>query len=107
MSGPKSLIIIDAATEIPAAAFRMDEVGDGILAAAIVGRAGYGKREDQHGYVALVHLVGPVIETDPYAWPNLTMTVAHRWLIEHYDEHPDGGALDVEQMRLEMVAGLA
>lgn len=116
----KALLILDAATEVPALAFRLDEAtiqasfdphvihGAGMLTAGILSRAGFGRTDqDHHGYVCLIRADGSSFraEVDPFAWDDLTMTCAHRWLIDHLEEHPPGGALDVEPMRLAMVTG--
>ena len=113
----KALLILDAATEVPALAFRLDEpsatpdqdiFGSDPLAESIIRRAGFGRaRSDHRGYVVLIRADGACFraEFDPFAWDNLTMTAAHRWLVDHLEEHPAGGALDVESMRLAMVAG--
>ncbi len=119
----RALLIIDAATEIPALAFRMDEptigaatephsgvaaAAGGMLTAGILARAGYGRTlPDHHRYVCLIRADGPSFraEVDPYAWDDLAMTCAHRWLVDHIDEHPPGGALNVEPLRHELVRG--
>jgi hypothetical protein len=116
----RALLILDAATEIPAIAFRMDEAtlhaasgphavhGAGMLTSGILARGGFGRSDiDHHGYVCLIRADGASFraEVDPFAWGDLTMTCAHRWLVEHLEEHPAGGALDVEPMRLELVRG--
>ncbi|MGE0025686.1 MAG: hypothetical protein AB7O78_01605 [Thermoleophilia bacterium] len=101
----KSILIVDAATEIPATAFRLDEpAAHHYLAAAVISRAGYGlRKDDQRGHVALISWVGPRVETDPFAWSDLTLRCAHLRLLEDFDSVPDGGALDVERMRLALI----
>jgi hypothetical protein len=120
----RALLILDAATEIPALAFRMDEptsdairdphpglttAAGGMLTAGVLARGGFGRTDaDHHRYVCLIRANGDQsfrAEVDPYKWDDLTMTCAHRWLLDHLEEHPPGGALDVEPLRLEMVRG--
>lgn len=119
----KSLLIRDAATLVPAIAFRMDEpatlarfepgrereaIQRAWLAEWIATRGGFGRTsEDHHRYVVLIRADGPSFraEIDPLAWDDLTMTCAHQWLLEHLEEHPAGGALDVEPMREQLVRG--
>lgn len=96
-------MVIDASTEIPAAAFRPSELASG-LGGAIVARAGFGRTlADQSSYVVLIDLNRMEAQSDPYRWSDWTMRAAHLWLAEHLEEHPHGGALDVEAMRLAIV----
>lgn len=98
----KAFLIIDAATEISAAAFRLDDLSEG-MGEHILRRAGYGRTaEDQGSYVALVRLHDIRIETDPFRWDDPTMRAAHMWLLANYERHPHGGALDVEELRLSL-----
>lgn len=121
----KALLIRDAATLVPALAFRMDEpataarfapgdedaaIRHAWLAEAIAARGGFGRTSaDHHGYVVLVRADGPSFraECDPFRWDDLTMVCAHRWLLEHLEDHPAGGALDVEPLREQLVSGRA
>lgn len=94
----KTVEIRDAATFIPALAIKPAyprTEGDRYL----FDRAGYGCETEDHGrYVILMRLAGgnDKATCDPYDWDTRTMQVAHRWLIEHWDEHESGGVVDVE-----------
>ena len=111
----KALVIVDAATRVPAIAFRMSEptnqqsdVNARARVAAILERGGFGASPAAHqGYVVLLRAVGPAFraEWNAFAWDDLTMTCAHRWLEDHLEEHPAGDELDVEAMRLALVRG--
>lgn len=72
------------------------------LAISISGADGYLARRAGFGdttCVLLVNLAKCEAHWDPYGW-NLragrTMRAAHLWLWEHWDEHQDGGVIDVE-----------
>lgn len=101
----KTFLILDAATEIPATAFRLDEPAEHhYLAAAVINRAGFGlRKEDQRGHVALIAWEGMQVETDPFAWSNLTLRCAHLRLMEDFESVADGSSLDVEGMRLALI----
>lgn len=97
----KALHILDSMTDIRAVAFRMGEAAVGNEAArATISEAGFGQRlEDQDSYVILTQLSPLRSEHDPFEWPNATLTAAHLWLIEHFDELPNGGSIDAEPLR--------
>ena len=88
MSRFKFIEIRDAGTFIPALAFSISRE-DGYLAR----RAGFG---DQLIY--LVKIGQQQCAYDPYNWPgsSRTMTVAHGWITQHWDEIVDGQVVDVE-----------
>lgn len=97
---PKLIRVIDSMTEISACAFRLSDVeGDPAIAA----RAGFGAtREQQRHFVFLVRLDGAAAY-DPFAWGDATMTAAHVWLVDHFDDLPPGGTLDAEPLRLALI----
>lgn len=84
----KFLEIRDAATFIPALAVRISRE-DGYLAR----RAGFGPP-----CVYLIKLAIEQCACDPYSWGSgsRTMTVAHEYIQEHWDELRDGQVVDVE-----------
>lgn len=82
----KFVEIRDKGTFVPALAIRL--AGDDHYLAR---RAGYGSP-----LVILVLLSTMKCAYDPYAWGGRTYPVAHHWLQEHFDEHEDGGVVDVE-----------
>jgi hypothetical protein len=93
----KTFEIRDAATFIPALAIKLEPgcEADGYLLA----RAGYGGTpEKQSSYVLLAKLdgAGGPLNYDRYSWPNRTMRVAHRHIIDNFDELEPGAVIDVE-----------
>jgi hypothetical protein len=89
-------------THIAAVAFRVSEAERSVAA-----RAGFGPApEDHERYVILVRLSDMVANWDPHRWGDGTMTAAHLWLLDHYEELIDGADLDVEPLRLALF-GLA
>lgn len=84
----KFIEIRDSGTFIPALAVQISR-GDGYLA----GRAGFGDP-----CVLLVHLTGNRCACDPFGWDGTgrTMTVAHQWIEQHWQELNDGAVVDVE-----------
>jgi hypothetical protein len=95
----KTFEIRDAGTFIPVLAIKLSPgcEPDRFL----LGRAGYGIRpEKQAEYVMLCKIDGGegFSTCDPYAWPGgaRTFPVAHRYIIEHFDEMESGAVVDVE-----------
>jgi hypothetical protein len=89
MTSPSKFIEIrDAGTFIPALAIPISRE-DGYLAR----RAGFGDR-----CIYLIKLNMEMCAYDPYSWTGgaRTMTVAHEWIREHWDEITDGQVVDVE-----------
>jgi hypothetical protein len=83
----KQLEIRDTGTFIPALAIHV--VGeDGYL----LRRAGYG----ENPCVILVNLSTMQCNYDPYDWPNRTMGVSHKAILETWDSWKDGDVVDVE-----------
>lgn len=84
----KFIEIRDAGTFIPALAVRISRE-DGYLAR----RAGFGDP-----CVYLIHLNGQRCAYDPHDWSSgaRTMTVAHLYIEEHWNELRDGQVVDVE-----------
>ena len=99
-------LIHDAATEVAAAAFRLSEGSHG-LGSAILQRAGYGSEPTTHdSYIVLVRLHDNFeAQRDPFEWRDATMRTAHLYLLEHFDEVPHGGTLEVEELRLRTTTG--
>ena len=93
----KWIEIRDAGTFIPAIAMRQAYPfleADRYLAA----RAGYGTDFDgQRGYVWLTYVENCMTHWDPNKWPGggRTMSTAHRYLIENWDEVDSGAVVDV------------
>jgi len=48
--------------------------------------------------IILMRLNDQEAHSDPYDWKGgaRTMPAAHEWLLQHFDEIPDGGVLDIE-----------
>ena len=85
----KQVEVRDRGTTIPALAVRVSG-GDG----PILRRAGFGSP-----LVILIHLEANRCTWDPYdgTWTGArTMHVAHLWLQENFDQHQNGGVVDVE-----------
>ena len=47
-------------------------------------------------HVILVRIGNQMSQADPYAWGNRTMTTAHLYILEHFDELKSGDVVDVE-----------
>lgn len=84
----KTVEIRDRATLIPAIAMLIRGGSEDRL----LWRAGFGPEP----CVLLVHISDGQANYDAFNWPNRTMREAHRWLNEHWEEHSDGGVVDVE-----------
>lgn len=82
----KLLEIRDRATFIPALAIQVSG-DDGYL----MRRAGF-----KSPMVYLVALATERACYDPYNWGNRTMSNAHHYIAEHFDELRDGDVIDVE-----------
>jgi hypothetical protein len=87
----KRVEIRDRATFIPAVALCVT----GGPFDRLLWRAGFGERP----CVILIHLEGMRCNWDSFEWGNRTMGEAHRWLEAHWEEHLDGGVVDVEFVR--------
>lgn len=85
----KAIEIRDVMTFIPALATKIDS------SHYVCRRAGY----KNGNYVLLTNLTGPRTESDPYSWNNSTMTPAHQWIIDHWDEIKDDMVIDVQYLR--------
>lgn len=104
---PKTFEIRDRATFIPAIALRLDPGTD--RDRYLLARAGYGRlRSVQSGYILLSCNVSGgtdiIMNSDPNAWGGRTFPVAHRYIIEHWDELESGAVVDVEFIMGETVA---
>lgn len=86
----KRVEIRDAATTMPAIALRVTGGADD----PILWRAGFGEIP----LVILVDIVGWRCQYDPYSWGTSarTLPAAHHWLTDNWEQHRDGGVVDVE-----------
>jgi hypothetical protein len=101
----KTVEIRDRATFIPALAIKLTPETDGDR--YLLGRAGFGRSpEKQAAYVLLARIAGGEghFDCDAETWGSRTMTSAHRWLIEHFDEIESGAVVDVEFIEGERAA---
>jgi hypothetical protein len=95
----KTIEVRDRGTFIPMLAIGLDSTNEADR--YLLARAGYGVTpEEQDRYVLLARIDGGEgkIQCDPYDWGTSarTVPVAHRWLIEHFDEIASGAVVDVE-----------
>ncbi len=93
----KMIEIRDKGTFIPALAVNLKpgNLDDRYLLA----RAGFGTEPaDQARYVLLIRIEGStMVHYDDLRWPNQrTLGVAHRHIIEHFDDLESGDVVDVE-----------
>lgn len=88
----------DRGTLIPVLAVRL--VPSSMAEEYLIARAGYGTTRDVQGRYVLVAKLNEGITQityDPYAWNgSRTMTAAHRYIVEHFDELKSGDVVDVE-----------
>lgn len=88
----------DRATFIPIMAVSID--GSDTLPAIkyLLGSAGYRKiGDDPKRWVILSNLTYPQqANFDPHRWDDRTYQTAHLYIMEHFDEIPDGAVVDVE-----------
>ena len=87
----KRVEIRDAMTMMPAIALRVTGGSED----PVLWRAGFGA---DFPLVILIDPVGNRCQHDPYSWDTgaRTLPLAQRWLTERWDEHRDGGVVDVE-----------
>lgn len=96
----KLIEIRDKATFIPAMAIRLQSLREREL--WLLRRAGYGLRQLMGDttlppYIILCKLDGVEAEYDPFQWRNRrTLSTAHQYLIDHWDDVHSGDLLDVE-----------
>ena len=88
----KVLEVRDEGTHIPVLAIRM-LAKNGIQTYYVHGRMGYPR--DGSG-IAVIQLNDCDGNCDPYAWTNRTMSTAHHYIYDHFDELVDGDVVDVE-----------
>lgn len=81
----------DKGTMIPVAATRF--IADNSPASYPLRRAGYGLHTS---YVMVVKLTTNRAETDPYAWGDRTMLIAHNAIEKQWDRLASGAVVDVE-----------
>jgi hypothetical protein len=89
----------DRMTFMPVLAVRLGSEGE--AERYLLSRAGYGvTAADQARYVLLMRLGGGHGEfnCDPHEWSQATRTIpmAHRYILEHWDELESGDVVDVE-----------
>lgn len=87
----------DSNTYIPVLAVRLDSESE--AERYMLGRSGYGITfEEQARYVLFMRIAGGTDEysCDPYTWSDRTMTTAHKYAVEHFDELKSGDVIDVE-----------
>lgn len=90
----KAIEIRDVATFVPAIAIKVVPANEGQR--YLLRRSGYGFDSPQ---VIVAKLAGGsgMAHCDPYDWANnRTMTVAHEWVRDHFDEIEDGAVVDVQ-----------
>lgn len=88
--------IRDSATHIPAVSFRFEAKTE--KERYLIARCGYGRTlEEQKEHVMLVRLEHMKANYDPHRWGTTrTMTVAHHYIIEHWDTLSSGDVVDVQ-----------
>lgn len=90
----KCLEVRDRMTFIPVAALRLTQSNEGQR--YLLRRAGYGLEGPQIATI-LINLDRAECQNDPYKWGDArTMSVAHQWIHDHFDELKDGDVIDVE-----------
>ena len=96
----KMLEIRDRATFIPAMAIRLCPACEADR--RLLARAGFTtEAETQAEYVLLLRFNPEAMQYDPYKWVpsgSRTMTVAHRHILQHFDDLRDGAVVDVEYL---------
>ena len=95
----KTVEIRDRATFIPALAIQLTPGSEADR--YLLARSGYGREVEKQGkYVLLMRLAGGdgKYSYDSETWSNRTMTVAHRYLTEHFDDFVSGAVVDVEYL---------
>jgi hypothetical protein len=93
----------DRATFMPVMGIRLETDEDKEGEFFLLRRAGYatGQILGYHGatpYIILVKLDGVEAQYDPFKWdtPARTIPIAHRYIIEHWDDLYTGQVVDVE-----------
>ena len=89
----KLLEIRDEGTCIPAMA--TEAVPDNGRQMAILSRAGYGESR----CIILQHLHKGRATYNPYDWNDRTYSIAHQYIIQHWDDVADGDVIDVQFIR--------
>lgn len=99
----KTFEVRDSGTFIPVLAVKLEPGCEADR--YLFGRAGYGTHPGQQAaYVLLCRIVGEHnhgCEYDPEAWWRTgarTLVVAHRHIVEHFDELPSGAVVCVEHI---------
>jgi len=83
-------------TCIPVMAVRLDASNG--AEAYLLGRSGYGLSSPSwHSYVFLfpIEFEGPAV-TDPFKQPLRELLIAHKYVLDHFDELEPGAVLDVD-----------
>ncbi len=94
----KTFEIRDSATFIPVLAVQLEPETEADR--YLLARAGFGiANAEQKTYVMLIRLEAQEVKWDYFGWPNQrTMGVAHRYIIEHFDELKNGAVIDVQHI---------
>lgn len=87
----KSFEVRDTATFIPCIATAMCVKGSGPIN-YLKERAGY----DTKPFFLFGKMTGGEFKYDPEGWGDRTMTTAHKYIAEHWDELEEGAVVDVE-----------
>ena len=91
----KTIEIRDRMTFIPAIAVKLEPACE--RDRYLLARAGYGvHHSDQARHVLLTALGGGRCTYDPHDWGDRTMSAAHMWVHDHFDEIESGAVVDVE-----------
>lgn len=91
--------IRDRATMIPALAVKLDSTTQ--AERYCLDRTGYGTTSEEHRkYILLMRMAGGEgkFDCDPNGWAGSgrTMTIAHKYIMEHFDALLSGDVIDVE-----------
>jgi len=89
------LEIRDSATFIPALALKMkSSIPEGEY---LLGRSGFRQGDDDRSCIMLMKLATEECRYDAYRWGgNRTMSIAHKFIQEHFDSLAHGDIVDVQ-----------
>lgn len=91
----KTFEIRDRATFIPCLAIKMVSQGN-MRDRYLLRRAGYEDRDGGRPIICLLNLNTYSSHYSPFRWGSRTMTEAHRFIEDHFDDLPTGDVIDVE-----------
>lgn len=104
----KILEILDRSTYIPVMAVRLQVDDDtSSVERDLLRDAGYAEDDLRGGrFIVLITLSGGIGRAvcDPYDWGSSTLTVAHTYIVEHWDDLQPGQVVDAEFVRGESSA---